>query len=83
MWHLTTRVPLNLVAIPESEIALACERFHLHVETWRRQERAFGLLRKVYAKRAAIRGEQPVITTRAWASQQFNDGDLNVDEYGY
>jgi hypothetical protein len=25
---------------------------------WQRQERAFGLLRKVYAKRAAIRGQQ-------------------------
>lgn len=58
VWHLTTRVPLNVVAIPETEIASACERFSLPLETWRRQERAFGLLHKVYAKRAAIRGRQ-------------------------
>lgn len=57
VWHLTTRVPLNLAAIPETEIASACERFNLPLETWRRQERAFGLLKKVYAKRAAIRGQ--------------------------
>ena len=58
VWHLTTRVPLNVVAIPETEIASACERFNLPLETWRRQERAFGLLQKLYAKRAAIRGQQ-------------------------
>jgi hypothetical protein len=57
-WHLTTRVPLNVVAIPEAEIVSACERFNLPLETWRSQERAFGLLQKVYAKRAAIRGQQ-------------------------
>lgn len=57
-WHLAKRVPLNFVAIPESEIAAACERFSISTETWRRQERAFGLLRKVYAKRAKIRGER-------------------------
>jgi hypothetical protein len=55
VWHLTTRIPLNVVAIPETEIASACERFNLPFETWRSQERAFGLLQKVYAKRAAIR----------------------------
>jgi hypothetical protein len=58
MWHLTTRVPLNIVAIPEAKIVSACERFNLPLETWRRQEGAFGLLQKVYAKRAAIRGQQ-------------------------
>ena len=58
VWHLTTRVPLNIVAIPEVEIVSACERFNLPLETWRRQEGAFGLLQKVYAKRAAIRGQQ-------------------------
>src|SRR5678815_2829862 len=26
---------------------------------WQRQERAFGLMRKIYEKRAAIRGQQP------------------------
>jgi hypothetical protein len=57
VWHLITRVPLNIVAIPEAEIVSACERFNLPLETWRRQEGAFGLLQKVYAKRAAIRGQ--------------------------
>jgi hypothetical protein len=58
-WHLTYRVPLNFAAIPETDIREACERFNLSLETWTRQEHAFGLLRKVYAKRAKIRGEQP------------------------
>ena len=58
-WHLTYRVPLNFAAIPEADIREACERFGMSLETWRRQERAFGLLRKVYAQRAKIRGEQP------------------------
>ena len=52
------RVPLHFAAIPEKEILNACNRFNLPLETWRRQERAFGLLRKVYAKRAAIRGQE-------------------------
>jgi hypothetical protein len=68
VWHLTTRVPLNAVAIPEAEIVSACERFNLPFETWRRQDRAFGLLRKVYAKRAAIRGQQcQTPTPDSWA----------------
>jgi len=58
-WHLTYRVPLHFAAIPEAEIAKACERFNLSLETWKRQEGAFSLLRKVYAKRAKLRGEQP------------------------
>jgi hypothetical protein len=58
VWHLTSRVPLNVIAIPEAEIASACERFNLSLDTWWRQDRAFRLLKKVYAKRAAIRGEQ-------------------------
>jgi hypothetical protein len=62
-WHLTYRVPLNFAAIPEAEIKEACERFGTSLETWRRQESAFGLLRKVYAKRAKIRGEQRPIAT--------------------
>jgi hypothetical protein len=58
-WHLIYRVPLHFATIPEAEIKQACERFGTSLETWRRQESAFGLLRKVYAKRAKIRGEQP------------------------
>ena len=57
-WHLTYRVPLHFAAIPEADIREACGRFNLALETWTRQERAFGLLRKVYAQRAKIRGEQ-------------------------
>jgi hypothetical protein len=62
-WHLTYRVPLHFAAIPEADIREACEHFGMSLETWRRQERAFGLLRKVYAKRAKIRGEQPPSAT--------------------
>jgi hypothetical protein len=57
VWHLMYRVPLYWVAIPETEIASACERFNLPLESWQSQARAFGLLQKVYAKRAAIRGQ--------------------------
>ena len=56
-WHLVKRVPLHFAAIPESEIAAACERFNISADAWRRQERGFGLLKQVYAKRAAIRGQ--------------------------
>jgi hypothetical protein len=63
VWHLTFRVPLNFAAIPEAGIKAACERFGMSLDTWQRQERAFGLLRKVYAKRAKLRGEQPLIAT--------------------
>jgi len=71
---------LHFAAIPKLEINAACERYNLKPETWERQERAFGLLKKVYAKRAKIRGEQPIITKPAWASEQANDAD---DIYGY
>ena len=82
MWHLVGRVPLNFAAIPEREIKTACERFGISLETWRRQEGAFGLLRKVYAKRAAIRGQQPSVPD--WP-QQFQDWptDDETDEYSY
>jgi hypothetical protein len=62
-WHLTFRVPLNFAAISEAEIMQACEQFGMSLDTWQRQERAFGLLKKVYAKRAKLRGEQPPIAT--------------------
>jgi hypothetical protein len=62
-WHLTFRFPLNFAAIPEADIKAACERFEMSLDTWQRQERAFGLLTKVYAKRAKLRGEQAVIAT--------------------
>ena len=86
-WHLTFRVPLNYAAIPETEIAQACERFNLPHETWTRQEGAFGLLRKVYAKRAKIRGEQPPIPSGPVSSQHENseperDADLSENILG-
>ena len=59
VWHLTHRVPLHFAAIPEAEIIAACERFNLQLDRWRRQASAFALMGKVYAKRAAIRGQQP------------------------
>jgi len=66
-WHLTYRVPLHFAAIPETEIKEACDRFNLPLETWTRQEHAFDLLRKVYAKRAKIRGEQlPTTNAIPW-----------------
>ena len=84
VWHLTTRVRLNFVAVPETEIVLACERFNVPLDTWRRQERAFGLLRKVYAKRAGIRGQQQP-TASSYLPQQFQDwpSDNERDEYSY
>ena len=45
---LTYRLPLHFAAIPEPEIVQVCDRFGMNLETWRRQERAFGLLSKVY-----------------------------------
>jgi hypothetical protein len=82
-WHLTYRVPLHFAAIPETEIARACERFNIALETWRRQERAFGLLRKVYAKRAALRGQQ--LTASSYLPQNSQDWptDNETDEYSY
>jgi hypothetical protein len=79
MWHLTTRVPLNFVAIPESEIKGGCEKFNLPLDTWRRQERAFGLLRKVYAKRAAIRGQQQPPPFPEWPPS-FQDWPTEGDD---
>jgi hypothetical protein len=86
-WHLTFRVPLNYAAIPETEIAQACERFNLPLESWTRQECAFGLLRKVYAKRAKIRGEQPPIPAGPASSHHENpeperDADLSENILG-
>jgi hypothetical protein len=54
----TYRVPLNVIMISEDEIKKACEEFSMCLDQWHRQEKAFGLLKKVYAKRAAIRGQQ-------------------------
>lgn len=79
VWHLTFRVPLNYAAIPETEIAQACERFNLPLETWRQQENAFDLLRKVYARRAKIRGGQPPIPVyRAWPEDQNPEPDVDL-----
>jgi hypothetical protein len=84
MWNLMFRVPLHFAAIPDEEILNACNRFNLPLDTWRRQERAFGLLKKVYAKRAAIRGQptfpfpQPVEQFQDWSLENETD-----DQYSY
>jgi hypothetical protein len=83
-WHLTFRVPLHFAAIPEAEIVTACERFKMHLETWQRQERAFGLLQKVYAKRAKIRGQpQMSAFTECRTRLGGSDLDLGNGEYLY
>jgi hypothetical protein len=74
MWYLMFRVPLHFAAIPEKKILNACNRFNLPLDTWRRPERAFGSLRKVYAKRAAIRGQQPTAIP-SWAQQAEGFGN--------
>src|SRR5438270_832233 len=75
VWYLTTRVPLNLAAIPETEIVQACEWSNFPIETWQRQKRTFGLLQKVYAKRAAIRGQQQCQTPapHSWTGPMLED----------
>jgi hypothetical protein len=42
----------------ETKACAPSERFNLSLETWMRQECAFGLLKKVDAKRARVRGEK-------------------------
>ena len=79
VWHLTTRVPLNLAAIPEAEIARACERFNLPPETWQRQEQTFGLMKRVYAKRAMMRG-QYVQAPRSLCWTEPNSEDSQDDQ---
>jgi hypothetical protein len=74
-WHLTFRVPLNFAAIPEADTKEACERFGMSLDTWQRQERAFGLLSKVYAKRAKLRGEQPPIATAPMTLPEPSDAN--------
>jgi hypothetical protein len=67
--------PLHFAAIPETEISQACERFNLPLETWRRQESAFGLLKKVYARRAQLRGQQPLNATSSFHAARVADGE--------
>jgi hypothetical protein len=79
VWHLTAWVPLNLAAIPDAEIARACEPFNLPIETWRRQEQAFGLMKRVYAKRAAMRG-QDLQAPRAYCWTEPNSEESQDDQ---
>jgi hypothetical protein len=72
---------------PDSKLALlpeikaACERFGISLETWRCQERAFGLLKKVNARVAAIRGQQ--LTASSYLPQHSQDWPTanETDEY--
>jgi hypothetical protein len=57
--NVTTALQVNAT---EADIKEACERFNLSLETWTRQEHAFGLLKKMYARRAKLRGEQSPVT---------------------
>ena len=57
--NVTTALQVNAT---EADIKEACERFNLSLETWTRQEHAFGLLKKMYARRPKLRGEQIPIT---------------------
>ncbi len=72
--YLTVRVPLHFAAIPEAEVKAACARYGMSYETWRRQEKAFGLMKKVYAKRATIRGSSlsgiDMSQSRHWFEQR-------------
>jgi hypothetical protein len=80
VWYLATHAPLNLATIPDHEIAAACERFNIHIDTWRRQEKAFGLMGKVYSKRTKIRGDQQPAATFAAVFQQDRIPE-NEDSY--
>ena len=72
MWHLTNRVPLNFAMIPDAEIKNACEQYSMSLDQWRRQESAFGLLKKIYARRAAIRGRQAALPGTGPAQLDWN-----------
>ena len=74
-WYLIYRVSLHWAAIPDTEIAKACERFNLSLETWIRQETAFGLLKKVYSRRAQLRGQQPLNATSSFHAAPVANGD--------
>jgi hypothetical protein len=76
VWHLIYRVPLYWAAIPDTEIATACERFNLPLETWLRQESAFGLLKKIYARRAQLRGQQPLNAATVTGRQQLQRTEI-------
>jgi hypothetical protein len=55
-WVLTTQVPLDHIQIPEEMIREACNRYRYDYEEWLRVERRYGLMRKIYDRRAQIRG---------------------------
>jgi hypothetical protein len=54
---------------------LNCKRFNLPLETWRRQESAFGLVKKVYARRAQLRGQQPLNATSSFHAAPVANGE--------
>ena len=77
-----------MAALPAAEIVAACERYGLPPDTWQRQERAFGLLAKVYAKRARIRGTSPPaarlvpVSLTSWSEPAGEAGEGEfVDRY--
>lgn len=80
--YLAVTVPLNLASIPPAEIEEACARCNLSLENWRRQERAFGLLRKIYEKRASLRGQQSVVVPSMSCSAEV-ESDPFAELLGY
>ncbi len=58
-WHLTFNVPLYFAAITREQEDEACKRFGYCLDQWDRQKEAFGLMQKIYRKRAKLRGENP------------------------
>jgi hypothetical protein len=62
----------------------ACERVNMTEADWQRQEGAFGLLRKVYAQRAKIRGERSPIQSVApmhVAPDPPSSGNSFIDQF--
>ena len=70
-------MPLYHAAIPREAILEACEKVDMTEEDWQRQERAFGLLRRVYEQRTKIRGQQVQVLPipPPWTSEEYDDGN--------
>lgn len=86
MWYLTTRIPLNVVALTREQEQKACEEFNYFLDQWDRQKTAFGLMKKTYKKRAELRGQNPqeLQAERAESMKRFvgNNGTVFGANYG-
>ena len=70
--NVTTALQVNAT---EADIKEACERFNLSLETWTRQEHAFGLLKKVYARRRSFAESNHLSRPTSFPGT----GDNNID----